>query len=213
MIAAALALLALAAGGADALDVTVAPYREAAQAGRVGVVTGRVYAESATPTGAPRRLPGVVSVILLPRSETLLAAFERFKEDSRASSKAFVAAAPAMRQAQEGYERELLRAGAPDLAPRSAVDADGTFRIPDVPVGNWLVIVWQSTPNEVSVPKARGRDRNLYQGNERVTGFQAVTIWLREVTVAYGETTALELTERNGWFRGVLEDRKRDTGR
>jgi hypothetical protein len=213
MTAVALALLALAAGGTEALDVTIAPYRQAAQTGRVGIVAGRVYAESATPTGPPRRLPGVVSVLLLPRSETLVAAFEHFKEDARASSKAFAAAAPAMRQTQDTYERELLRAGSPDLALRVGVDAGGSFRIPDVPVGAWLVIVWQSTPNEVSAPKDGGRDRKLYQGNERVTGFQSVTIWLREVTVVYGETTALELTDRNGWFRGVIEDKRRDTGR
>src|SRR5437764_2925583 len=88
VIAAALLALALAAG-AEALDVGVAPYREAAQTGQVGVVSGRVYGESATPSGPPRRLPGVVTVTLLPRSQALLTSWERFKDDARGSSKAF----------------------------------------------------------------------------------------------------------------------------
>ena len=213
MIAAVLVAVALAAGAEAALDVGVAPYREAAQTGQVGVVTGRVYRESATPTGPPRRLPGVVTVTLLPRSQALLTSFERFKEDSRGSSKAFVAAAPAMRKAQDAYERELVQAGAPDLAPRVAVGADGAFRIPEVPAGAWLVVVWQSTPVDVSGPKARGRERQLYQLEGRTTGFQAVTIWLREVTVERGETASVDLNDRNEWFRGVIEEKQRDTGR
>ena len=55
MIAAALLTLALAAG-AEALDVAVGPYRQAAQAREVGVVAGRVYEESRTPRGPVRPL-------------------------------------------------------------------------------------------------------------------------------------------------------------
>ena len=213
MIAAVLVAVALAAGAEAALDVGVAPYREAAQTGQVGVVAGRVYAESATPTGPPQRLPGIVTVTLLPRSQALLTSFERFKEDSRGSSKAFVASAPAMRKAQDAYERELVQAGAPDLAPRVAVGADGAFRIPEVPAGAWLVVVWQSAPVDVSSPKARGRERHLYQLEGRVTGYQAVTIWLREVAVGRGETATVDLNDRNEWFRGVIEEKGLNTGR
>jgi len=212
VIAAALLALALAAG-AEALDVGVAPYREAAQTGQVGVVSGRVYGESATPSGPPRRLPGVVTVTLLPRSQALLTSWERFKDDARGSSKAFVAAAPAMRKTQESYERELLLAGAPDLAPRVAVGADGAFRIADVPAGAWLVVVWQSAPVDVSSPKVRGRERHLYQLEGRLTGYQAVTIWLREVTVGRGETATVDLNDRNEWFRGVIEEKGLNTVR
>jgi hypothetical protein len=31
--------------------------------------------------------------------------------------------------------------------------------------------------------------------------------------VTGGETTTVELTDRNGWFRGVAEERVLDTGR
>jgi len=205
MIAAALLVLALATG-AEALDVAVAPYRQAAQSGEVGVVTGRVYEESRKPNGAPKPLAGV-TVALVPRSAALLTSLERFKEDARGSSKAFTAAAPAMRQAQEAYERELVQAGVPDLASRVAVGPDGTFRLADVPAGAWLVVAWHSAPVDLSTTKTQVRERQIYQLGGRTTGFQAVTIWLREVTVARGETVALELHDRNEWFRGVIEEK------
>jgi hypothetical protein len=211
MIAAVLAVLLLVAPAA-ALDVTIAPYREASLSGAVGVVSGRVYAESRTPTGPVRPLTGA-TVTLLPRSQALVLELERLKEQSRQSSRAFTAAAPAMRRAQESYEHALLSAGAPDLSPRVQVTADGGFRLGEVPAGAWLVVVWHSSPAEVSVPKSRSRERQLYQLDKRLTGYQQVAVWLREVTVAAGQTSTLELTDRNEWFRGVIEEKVLDAGR
>ena len=37
-----------------------------------------------------------------------------------------------------------------------------------------------------------------------------MTIWLRELTVAGGATVTVDLTDRNGWFRGVIEERVQD---
>jgi hypothetical protein len=210
VIAAALVVLLL-ASGAEALDIGVAPYRQAAQTGEVGTVAGRAYAESRTRSGPVRPLAGV-TVTLLPRSPALLASLERLKEDARSSSKAFAAAAPAMRRAQESYERELVQAGVPDLAPRVAVTPEGAFRLEEVPAGAWVVVAWQSLPVDLAAAKARSRERSLYQLEGRMTGFLAVTIWLREVTVARGETASIELTDRNEWFRGVIEEKTLDAG-
>src|SRR6267142_3125876 len=87
VIAAALLVLALATG-AEALDVAVAPYRQAAQSGEVGVVTGRVYEESRKPNGAAKPLAGV-TVALVPRSAALLTSLAHFKDAAPGSSKAF----------------------------------------------------------------------------------------------------------------------------
>jgi hypothetical protein len=198
-------------GTAEALDVDVAPYRQAALAKDVGVVAGRVYEEPRKPSGPIQPLVGATAV-LLPRSEAVLASLQRFKEDARASSKAFAAAAPAVRRTQEAYERELLTAGMPDLARRVATERDGSFRLAEVPAGAWIVLVWHSTPVDLSAPKARGREHHTFQLPGRTTGFQAVTIWLQEVTVARDETVSLELTDRNGWLRGVIEEKALGTG-
>ena len=211
MRAAVLALLLL-ASSAEALDVSVESYRQARQTRALGAVTGRVYAEQRTLRVPARPMTGT-TVTLFPRSEALLARLETLKAQSRESSTAYTAAAPAMRKAKEVYERELLHAGAPDLAPMVLVDRDGGFRIDDVPAGAWVLLAWYSTPVDVSTQKAKPRDRDLYQPQSRLHGFQSVTVWLREVSVKGGATATVELTDRNGWFRGVMEERTLDAGR
>lgn len=197
---------------AEALDVSLDPYRQARQAAAIGVVAGRVYAEPSTLRAPARPMIGT-TVALMPRSEGLWARLERLKEQSRESSTAFTGAAPAMRKAQEAYERELLHAGAPDLASLVLVDRDGGFRIPDLPAGAWMLLAWHSSPVDISAPKAKPKERGLYLPRTRLQGYQSVTVWLREVTVAGGATATMELTDRNAWFRGVIEERVLDAGR
>ncbi len=212
VIRAALLVLVLLAGPAAAMDVAVAPYREASLAGATGTVSGRIYAQSRTPTGPDQPLTGT-TVTLVPRSPAVLLELERLREQSRQSSRAFAGAAPAMRQVQERYERELLEAGVPDLAPRISVNPDGSFRLTEIPVGEWLLVAWLSSQVDVSPPKPPGREGRLYQLERRVTGYQAVTIWLRELTLGRGETVSLALNDRNEWFRGVIEETEPGAGR
>lgn len=205
-------LMLLLTAPAEALDVSVEPYREARRVGALGVVAGRVAAEPRTLRVPARPFTGA-TVTLLPHSKALVARLEQLKEGARESSRAFTAAAPAMRKAREVYERELLEAGAPDLTPMVLVDQDGRFKVDEVPAGTWMLIAWHSSPVDVSTPKAKARQRDLYQRGSRVEGYQAVTVWLRELTVTGGATATVELTDRNGWFRGVVEERVLDTGR
>src|SRR6185369_802530 len=176
-----LALL-LVAGSAEALDVTVEPYREARRAGAIGAVAGRVSAEPRTLRVPGRPFVGT-TVTLLPRSEALLARLE------------------------------LLEAGAPDLTHMVQVDPDGSFKIDDVPAGAWMLVAWYSATVDVSTAKPKSRQKELYQPQPRIQGYQAVTVWVRELTVAGGATEKVELTDRNGWFRGVVEERVLGTGR
>jgi hypothetical protein len=201
----------LLASRAEALDVDLGPYRDARRAGALGVVAGRVQTESRTPTGPPRPLAGATAV-LLPRSSALWGRLERLKAQSRESSTAFASAAPEMRKAKEAYERDLVQAGAPDLTLMVVVEPDGSFRIDDVPAGTWMLLVWHSTPVDVSTPRSKAKDKHLYQPRPRLQGYQSVTVWLREVTVAGRGTATVELTDRSGWFRGVVEERVLDTG-
>ena len=46
-----------------------------------------------------------------------------------------------------------------------------------------------------------------------LTGYQRVTVWLREVTITGGGSQNVELTERSAWFAGVVEERAPDAGR
>jgi len=210
-----LALLLALASTVEALDVSVTPYRESRRAGALGIVAGRVAAEPRTAQAAARPFTGT-TVMLMPRSEALLARLERIRQGARESAAAFTAAAPAMRKARETYERELWEAGAPDLTPTVTVDADGSFKIEDVPAGAWMLLAWHGTPVNVGAPttsKPKTQKKDLYLPQSRLQGYQEVTVWLREVTVTGGETASLELTDRNGWFRGVAEERMPGAGR
>jgi hypothetical protein len=209
---AALLVVVLLAASAEALDVGVEAYREARRAGALGVVAGRVAAEPRTPRAPASPLTGT-AVMLLPRSETLLTRLEQLKARSRESSSSFAAAAPAMRKTREAYERALWEAGAPDLTSTVVVDADGGFRIDDVPAGAWLVLAWHSVPVDVSGQRIKPRERDMFRAQPRMQGFQSVTMWLQAITVAGGQIATVELTDRNGWFRGVVEERGPDAGR
>jgi hypothetical protein len=199
-------------GSAQALDVDLDAYRGARRIGALGVVEGRVAAEPRTLRAPAQPLTGS-TVVLLPRSEALLKQLEELKDGSRNSSSAFTGAATAMRKAREAYERRLWEAGAPELTPATLVDGDGAFRITDVPAGAWLLCGWQSVPVNVSGERVRARERTLFRPHSRLRGFQSVTIWLNEVTVAAGATSEVQLTDRNIWFRGVVEERITDPGR
>lgn len=209
-----LALLALLfiAGHADALDVPVAPYLQSLSARAVGVVEGRVYEHGRQPQAPEVPLPGA-SVVLVPRSETLGRALEDVKRHARDSARAYREAVTRMRRAKEAYERELSQAGAADLVRPLSVDAEGTFRAVDVPAGDWLVIA--SVADFVTAPnvRARSKERDKYQISPRVTGYEAVRLWMRAVTVTPGGRESVEFNDRNVWFSGVAENRVMDTGR
>jgi hypothetical protein len=205
----ALALLLLSAGAAAALDADLEPYRQARRSGALGGVAGRVFAEPSKPNAPARPFVGT-TVTLLPRSAGFLGKLESLKQGSRDSSRAFAAAAPAMRKAREAYERELLEAGAPDLNPLILVDPDGTFRIDDVPAGAWLVVAWHSEVRDVATSRVNPKERQTFQPPYHLRGFQSVTVWLRELNVVGGQSATVELTDRNQWFRGVVEDRVLD---
>ena len=205
-------MVVLLLGPAEALEISLDSYREARRAGALGAVGGRVVAEPRT-LRVPGRPFANTTVTLVPRAPAILARLERLKEGSRESSKAFTAAAPAMRKTLEGYERELLEAGAPDLNALVLVDHEGAFKIDDLPAGAWLLVAWHASPVDVASAKPKTRQREIYQPQPRLRGYQSVTVWVRELTVAGRETTTVELTDRNSWFRGVVEEKVLDPGR
>jgi hypothetical protein len=209
-----LALLALVAvtGQAEALDVPVGSYLRALATGAVGVVEGRVYDHRRRPQAPDTPLVGA-SVVLLPRSEALARALEDLKRHSRDSAAGYRDAVTGMRRAKETYERELSKAGAADLVRPVAVDADGTFRAVDLPAGDWLVIVSHADYVPASTARATAKERDRYRISPRVTGYEAVRLWVHAVTVTPGGRQPVELTDRNVWFSGVAENRVMDTGR
>lgn len=208
----ALVALLMLAGHALALDVPVAPYLQSLAAREVGVVEGRVYQYRRQPQAPDVPLAGA-SVVLIPRSEGLERALEDLKRHSRDSAVGYRQAVTRMRQAKERYERELAHAGAGDLVRPLSVDAEGGFRAVDVPAGEWLIIASHADYMEASAARTTAKERDRFRASPRVTGYEAVRLWMRTVKVTPGHRESLELTDRNVWFSGVAENRVMDTGR
>jgi len=204
----ALGLLALSVPPAQALDVLAGQYRAAAAAGAVGSVTGRVYEERRKPDGPDQPLAGA-AVTLLPRSAQFLEKLEAVKRTSRNSMNDYRAAASAIQTLKAAYEKELWESGAVDLVMGTVVAPDGRFSVENLPAGDWLLFVTTSAATDTKVvePKSSKKDRGVYVPGTHLTGYQRLTIWLREVTVSGGRAENVELIGRGAWFSGVVEER------
>jgi hypothetical protein len=210
----ALGLLALSAPAAQALDVLPAQYRAAAAAGAVGSVTGRVYEERRRPEGSDQPLAGA-AVTLLPRSAQFLEKLEAVKRTSRNSMNDYRAAAPAIQTLKAAYEKELWESGAVDLVMGTVVASDGRFSVENLPAGDWVLVVTSSvaTDKKVLESKVARKERGVYVPGTHLTGYQRLTVWLREITVAGGRAENVELIGRGAWFSGVVEERAPDASR
>jgi hypothetical protein len=204
----ALGLLALSVQPAQALDVLPGQYRAAAATGAVGSVTGRVYEERRKPDGPDQPLAGA-AVTLLPRSAQFLEKLEAVKRTSRNSMNDYRAAAAAIQTLKAAYEKELWEAGAVDLVMGTVVAPDGRFSVENLPAGDWLLFVTTSAATDTKVvePKPSKNERGVYVPGTHLTGYQRLTIWLREITVSGGRAENVELLGRGAWFSGVVEER------
>ena len=204
----ALGLLALSVQPAQALDVLPGQYRAAAATGAVGSVTGRVYEERRKPDGPDQPLAGA-AVTLLPRSAQFLEKLEAVKRTSRNSMNDYRAAAPAIQTLKAAYEKELWESGAVDLVMGTVVAPDGPLSVENVPAGDWLLFVTTSAATDTKVvePKSSKKERGVYVPGTHLTGYQRLTIWLREITVSGGRAENVELIGRGAWFSGVVEER------
>ncbi|MGH7325914.1 MAG: hypothetical protein ACREJ9_14900 [Candidatus Rokuibacteriota bacterium] len=209
-----LLILALAASlaAAESLDVSTEAYREAAARGEVGALSGRAMIENPRP-GADPRPATEVGVTLVPRSERLLDQLRSIRERARRELDVYRDSALAVAEARQALERALWRAGAAELVRFTAVDPDGRFAFEALPAGNWLLIAQRAVFVPKGSPAVSKRDRETFASRPRFTGYYAVTIWVRELTVAPGQWTELELTDRNVWMTALAEERAKNAGR
>jgi hypothetical protein len=190
------------------LDVDVQRYLHAPDSARVDV---RAYEEGRRPSAGDVPVKDA-TVILVPRSAALLARLTALKDHARDSLNNYRDAAVAMRRAREDYERTLWDAGAVTLVMASSVDAAGHVRFDDVPAGEWIVFGWRSVTVTTHAEKPGGR-ADLFRLEPGIEGYRAVSVWMRELTVAPAARESVELTDRNLWFSGVEEIKKKGAGR
>ena len=196
--------LAVAAADTAAL---IAPYLLARDEGRRGTVAGEAYAEPTRPSG-PAAPYADVSVVLLPSTPALEAELDRIRVEIRESARAYLGSAERLRDAREGFERELVFSGGGELIRGEVSDAAGRFRFVDVPAGSWLLLAWREAPHAVSARRVPPRDVSGFIGNLEATGYAALEYWRLAVEVRPGESTAVRLHDRSVWVTAVREDKR-----
>lgn len=183
-------------------------YRAAARRDGIGLVSVRAYTERLRPDAPDLPIKEVV-VTLIPYSEALIADLERVKSHARDSLATYRAVAREVRRLEEAYERTVWEAGAADLVQSSLVGPEGRASFSDVPAGQW--ILWAR--HEVSTPvvprKPKKGEKQMFNLGPAMVGYRTARYWLLPVTVSGGEEATVELTDRNVWLTGVIEEMMR----
>jgi hypothetical protein len=207
-----LALALLMGPAAAAVDVDLKRYAEAERAGAAAGVSGRAYTERRKPDASDKPLAGA-TVVALPRSEALVRRLQQLRDGARDSAPAYRQAATLIQKAREAYERELWEAGAAELVRTAIVDADGRFDLGRLPEGRWIVLGTWDQFVDARASKPGRKDRETYLWVPRLVGFRSRLVWLQDVEVSRAEGgVELQLTDRNVWFTGVVEERILDAG-
>ncbi len=169
----------------------------------VGEVSGTALGSPRNPSGPPPPLAGL-TLILLPRSVTLLDGLERLRRQSRDSLAAYRSAVPEMRRLVEEAVAALTTAGQGASIHNATVDDEGRFGLGEIPTGDWILIGYRS----VHVDRAshdRQKESGTFLPGSRLVGYDRVSVWLRPFAVEPGRPQVVELTDRNIWFEGVVE--------
>jgi len=195
-----------------AVGINTDSYRAAAASGAIGGVTGRIYEESKQPKAPDQPLSGA-AVIVLPKSADIVRKLEDIKRAARNSADDYRAAGPSIMALRRAYEKEIWDSGAVDLVKSTTADADGHFTLTNLPAGDWLLIATHTVNIDKHVTVGPPKQRGVYAPKTHLTGYQRVTVWLREVTVENGRSENIDLTDRGAWFSGVVEERAPDASR
>jgi hypothetical protein len=207
-----LALAAAASAPVPAIATNTDAYRAAAASGATGGVTGRIYEEGNRPKTPDQPLNGA-TVVVLPKSADIVQKLEEIKRTARNSADNYRAAGPSIIALRRAYEKELWDSGAVDLVKSTTADADGHFTVADLPAGDWLLIATHSVKIDKHAAAGPPKQRGVYAPKTHLTGYQRVTIWLREVTIEKGRSENVDLTDRGAWFSAVVEERAPDASR
>ena len=204
--AAALWLSAAIAGGAE--PPPFESYRAALDRGDTGIVDGRAYIERRKPDEPDLPLKDV-ALTLVPYSDMLLVELEGVKGHARDSLDTYRAAALRVRRLQEAYEKTVWEAGAADLVHSSLIGPNGRFSFADVAAGQWVLWARHEVLRSVAARKPKKGDKESFALGPKLIGYRTASFWVIPVTVSGGAASTIELTDRNIWFTGVIEETMR----
>jgi hypothetical protein len=199
-----MALAGAAPVAADGMADLVAPYLRARDDHVVGEVVVRAYRDATRPSAPPVPLEGV-SVMLLPYSAGVESELDEIKEHQRDSLKHYMGAAADVDSLRKAYESDLLWVGGGELIRGEVSNAQGLVKLVGVPVGEWVLLAWREEAHPGKAPKVRPQETKGFRDIPVSVGHSIVTYWWMRVRVRAGETTPVDLNDRNVWIAAVQE--------
>jgi hypothetical protein len=206
-----LAALVLALTAAVVFSAPVAPvesYLAAAGRGETGLVSVRAYTERLKPD-APDVPMKDIRVTLIPYSDALVADLQRVKAGARDSMRTYRTAAGEVQRLEEAYEQAVWEAGGADLIQSGMLDPSGRSSFPGVAAGRWIVWARHDVLRPVAPREAKKADKQTFNLGPKIVGYRTARFWMMSVVVGAGGQATVELTDRNVWFTGVVEETRR----
>jgi len=189
---------------ADEMAGTVAPYLQARDDHAVGEVVGRAYRDPTRPSLPAIPLDGV-SVMLLPYSPRVESELDEIKDHLRDSLKHYMSAAADIDSVRTAYESDLVWVGGGELVRGDVSNAQGLVRLIGVPAGEWVLLAWREEARPGKVPKLRAQETKGFRDIPVSVGHSIVTYWWMRIPVRAGETTSVDLNDRNVRIAAVQE--------
>ena len=190
--------------GADGMTDLVGPYLRARDDRVVGEVVGRASKDGARPAAPPIPLEGV-SVMLLPYSPSLDSELDDIKEHQRDKLKLYMAAGADIDALRSAYETDLVWVGGGEFVRGEVSNAQGLVKFGDIPAGEWVLLAWREEVRSGKAPKLRGQETRGFRDIPVSVGHSLVTYWRMRIRVTSGETTTVDLNDRNVWMAAVHE--------
>jgi hypothetical protein len=196
---------ALPSGGEETMEL-VAPYLRARDGHMVGEVVGHAVHDPRHPS-APDLPNQGVSVMLLPYSIEFESQLDQIRDSLRDSLKHYMGAMADVGAVRQAYEQRLLWAGGGELIRGEVSDARGLVRLDEVPIGEWVLLAWQEEGHPGKALRLGTKETKGFRDIPVSAGYSVVTYWHMRVQVrGAGESTAVNLSDRNVWMTGIRED-------
>jgi hypothetical protein len=199
-----MALTGAASVGADGMTDMVTPYLRARDDRVVGEVVGRASRDAVRPTAPPIPLEGV-SVMLLPYAPSVESELDDIKEHQRDSLKHYMGASADIDAVRSAYESDLVWVGGGELVRGEVSNAQGLVKFEGVPAGEWVLLAWREEARPGKAPKLRAQETRGFRDIPVSLGHSVVTYWWMRIRVTSGETTSVDLNDRNVWIAAVHE--------
>ena len=190
---------------ADDMADLVAPYLQARDDRKFGEVVGHAVGDPPHPSAPAIPYEGV-SMMLLPYSVALESELGSIKEHLRDSLRNYMGAAADVVAARTAYESALLWAGGGRLIHGEVSDQGGLVRLKDVPAGEWMLLAWREEAHPGKPPRVRAQEAKGFRDIPASAGHSVITYWMMRLRVRAGETTSVELNDRNTWIAAVREN-------